>query len=83
LNDKQRKNPPAIGSIITYRFQELTKDGVPRYAFRCFFIIDSKNLLHCRFPTFVGIAADKNQPKDAEVPEHKLQNGIPKDDDDT
>jgi len=29
----------------------------------------------------VGIAVDKNQPKDAEVPEHKLQNGISKDDD--
>ena len=30
LSDKQRKNPPKIGSIITYRFQELTRDGVPR-----------------------------------------------------
>lgn len=43
-------------------------------------MIDSKNLLGCRFPTFVGISADKNQPKDAEVPEHKLQSGIPEDD---
>ncbi|KAF9063022.1 hypothetical protein BDP27DRAFT_1394009 [Rhodocollybia butyracea] len=31
LNDKQRKSPPKIGSIIVYRFQELTKDGVPRF----------------------------------------------------
>lgn len=31
LSDKLRKNPPAIGAIITYRFQELTKDGVPRF----------------------------------------------------
>ncbi|KAJ3720399.1 hypothetical protein C8R42DRAFT_86826 [Lentinula raphanica] len=31
LNDKQRKNPPKIGAIIVYRFQELTKDGVPRF----------------------------------------------------
>ncbi|KAJ3554647.1 hypothetical protein NP233_g12374 [Leucocoprinus birnbaumii] len=61
LTDKQRKNPPAIGAIIVYKFQELTKDRVPR------------------FPTFVGIAADKDQPKDAEIPEHKLQNGGPKD----
>ena len=29
----------------------------------------------------MGIAVDKNQPKDAEVPEYKLQNGISKDDD--
>ncbi|KAJ3519118.1 hypothetical protein NMY22_g13344 [Coprinellus aureogranulatus] len=50
LSDKQRKNPPKVGSIIVYRFQELTRDGVPR------------------FPTFVGEAADKTEPKDAEVP---------------
>ncbi|KAG6866902.1 hypothetical protein C0991_003817 [Blastosporella zonata] len=31
LSDKQRKNPPKIGAIITYRFQELTRDGVPRF----------------------------------------------------
>lgn len=31
LSDKQRKNPPKIGSIITYRFQELTRDLVPRF----------------------------------------------------
>ncbi|PAV17191.1 DNA ligase mRNA capping enzyme [Pyrrhoderma noxium] len=31
FSDKQRRNPPKIGSIITYRFQELTNDGVPRF----------------------------------------------------
>ena len=31
LTDKIRKAPPVVGSIITYRFQELTRDGVPRY----------------------------------------------------
>ncbi|KAH8824214.1 DNA ligase [Flagelloscypha sp. PMI_526] len=31
LSDKQRKNPPKIGAIIVYRFQELTRDGVPRF----------------------------------------------------
>ena len=30
LSDKQRRNPPKIGAIITYGFQELTRDGVPR-----------------------------------------------------
>lgn len=30
LTDKQRQKPPKVGTIITYRFQELTKDGVPR-----------------------------------------------------
>ncbi|KAJ3926404.1 MAG: hypothetical protein NXY57DRAFT_1029150, partial [Lentinula lateritia] len=53
LNDKQRKSPPKIGSIIVYRFQELTKDGVPR------------------FPTYLGEAADKTEPKDAVVPDHR------------
>ncbi|EJD50726.1 DNA ligase/mRNA capping enzyme [Auricularia subglabra TFB-10046 SS5] len=49
LTDKQRKNAPKVGSIIVYRFQELTRDGVPR------------------FPTFVGEAADKTEPKDADL----------------
>lgn len=31
LNDKQRENPPKIGDIITYRYFELTKTGVPRF----------------------------------------------------
>ncbi len=30
LNDQLRQKPPKIGSIITYRFQELTRDNVPR-----------------------------------------------------
>ncbi|KIL60978.1 hypothetical protein M378DRAFT_83142 [Amanita muscaria Koide BX008] len=53
LSDKQRQKPPKIGAIITYRFQELTRDGVPR------------------FPSFIGEAIDKSEPKDAEVPEHR------------
>ncbi|KAJ7768304.1 hypothetical protein B0H16DRAFT_313544 [Mycena metata] len=31
LSDKLRRNPPKIGAIIVYRFQELTRDGVPRF----------------------------------------------------
>ena len=31
LTDRQRENPPAVGSVITYRYQELTDDGVPRF----------------------------------------------------
>lgn len=31
LSDRERVSPPMIGSIITYRFQELTEDGVPRF----------------------------------------------------
>ncbi|KAG6850224.1 hypothetical protein H0H93_016071 [Arthromyces matolae] len=54
LSDKQRRNPPKINAIITYRFQELTRDGVPR------------------FPSYVGEAVDKDEPKDAEIPQHRL-----------
>ena len=31
LSDAERANPPVVGSLITYRYQELTKDGVPRF----------------------------------------------------
>ena len=31
FTDKQRENPPAIGSTITFRYQELSDGGVPRF----------------------------------------------------
>jgi DNA ligase-1 len=31
LSDAQRKSPPAIGTTITFRYQELTDAGVPRF----------------------------------------------------
>lgn len=31
FSDAQRQTPPAIGSLITYRYQELTDRGVPRF----------------------------------------------------
>jgi DNA ligase-1 len=31
LSDAQRENPPAIGSIVTFRYQELSDRGVPRF----------------------------------------------------
>jgi DNA ligase-1 len=30
LSDKDRRNPPAIGTVITYRFQDLSNKGVPQ-----------------------------------------------------
>jgi len=32
FTDAQRENPPAIGTIVTYKYQELTKGGVPRFS---------------------------------------------------
>ncbi len=31
MSDRERENPPEVGAVVTYRFQELTKDGVPRF----------------------------------------------------
>jgi DNA ligase-1 len=32
LSDALRRNPPPIGAIITYRYRNLTKRGIPRFA---------------------------------------------------
>jgi DNA ligase-1 len=32
LSDSDRRNPPPIGSIITFRYRELTRQGLPRFA---------------------------------------------------
>ena len=31
LSNKQRKNPPKIGDIITFKYKEFTKYGKPRF----------------------------------------------------
>jgi DNA ligase-1 len=31
FSDRERENPPAIGSKVTFRYQELTDGGVPRF----------------------------------------------------
>jgi len=31
LSDQERENPPPVGTIITFRYQELSNDGVPRF----------------------------------------------------
>jgi DNA ligase 1 len=32
MSDEQRKRPPAVGSIITYSYRDLTPSGMPRFA---------------------------------------------------
>ena len=32
LSDALRRDPPAIGSVVTYRYRELTSTGAPRFA---------------------------------------------------
>ena len=31
FTDAQRQDPPPVGSIVTYRYQEFTDRGVPRF----------------------------------------------------
>lgn len=31
FSDKEREDPPAIGSVVTFKYQELTDGGVPRF----------------------------------------------------
>ena len=32
FTDEQRRNPPPIGSTVTYRFRDITSSGLPRFA---------------------------------------------------
>ncbi len=32
LSDEQRKNPPTIGSTVTYTYRDVTPNGIPRFA---------------------------------------------------
>jgi DNA ligase 1 len=32
FSDAQRRDPPAVGSLITYRYRELNQNGLPRFA---------------------------------------------------
>jgi len=31
FSDKQRESPPAVGSTVVFRYQELSDGGVPRF----------------------------------------------------
>lgn len=31
FSDKLRESPPAVGSVVTFKYQELTNDGLPRF----------------------------------------------------
>jgi hypothetical protein len=34
-------------------------------------------LCACRFPSFIGVPIDKDEPKDAEIPEHRKAGAKP------
>jgi DNA ligase-1 len=31
LSEEDRRSPPPIGTLVTYRYQELSEGGVPRF----------------------------------------------------
>jgi DNA ligase-1 len=32
FSNKERRNPPAVGTVITYKFTGTTKKGLPKFA---------------------------------------------------
>ena len=32
FDDSERRNPPAIGSLVTYRYRDMTSNGLPKFA---------------------------------------------------
>ena len=67
LSDAEREDPPAVGAIITYRFQELTPDGVPR--FPSYIGTPSCNRSTNKGPkqqptTILGVRHDMDEPRD-------------------
>jgi DNA ligase-1 len=44
FSDAERENPPAIGTLITFRYQELSNAGIPRFPSYVGVCIDKKEL---------------------------------------
>ena len=44
LSDADRRNPLPTGTVITYKFQELTNDGLPRFPVFC---VSERVKCHC------------------------------------
>jgi len=64
FTDRERQNPPKVGTIIVYKFHDYTKSMVPRYDLPALWMLET-NVRSSRFPTYVGDAIDKTRPKDA------------------
>jgi DNA ligase-1 len=32
FTDAQRRDPPALGTTVTYRYRDVTRNGLPRFA---------------------------------------------------
>lgn len=70
MSDKERENPPDVGAVVTYRYQELTKAGVPRFPSFIVVRID----LTMTVPSLSG-GAPKKAPKKPTVAKSKAAGG--------
>lgn len=65
FSDLDRANPPAIGSVVTFRFQELTSAGIPRFAS---FVRPSPGLGPCEIPAEYFFRKHRPKPAKAKKP---------------
>ncbi|MEP6861874.1 MAG: DNA ligase [Deltaproteobacteria bacterium] len=79
FSDAEREAPPAIGSIITFRYQELSNDGVPRFPSYVGERVDvakpSPVAKNTRMEPAAAKIANKSLPKVRSEPEPESVNG--------
>ncbi|KAJ3211078.1 hypothetical protein HDU67_004786 [Dinochytrium kinnereticum] len=63
FTDKERAKPPKIGSIVTYKFQELSGSGVPRFPTFVGVRIDADKASDAQIRTIVRTKSDINRDK--------------------
>ncbi|MGZ3449370.1 MAG: DNA ligase [Polyangiales bacterium] len=63
FSDEERENPPPVGSLITYRYQELSNDGVPRFPSYVGVAIDKKLEAPKKSPAKPGVPAIARDPR--------------------
>lgn len=64
FSDNQRENPPPIGSLITFRYQELSDGGVPRFPS---FVGIRRDVEETETPPAAGRAARRKPSRDRAV----------------
>jgi DNA ligase-1 len=66
LSDEERKNPPPVGSLITFRYQELSDGGVPRFPSYVGVRIDGRWEGSAALPVVMSVAAPSTAATPAE-----------------
>ncbi|KAJ3111367.1 hypothetical protein HDU96_005756 [Phlyctochytrium bullatum] len=58
FTDKERANPPKLGAIVTYKFQELSESGIPRFPTFVGVRIDANKPSDAKIRTIVRTKSD-------------------------